>query len=254
MVPVSVVIICLDAADTIEKVVEAALLLTDDVIVLDTGSTDDTLNKIPPGAKLINSKWMGFGATKNEGAKLVKYSWVFSLDSDEVISKELNESIHSLNFSNSNTIYLMKRINYFGDQPILYGEWKNDWVKRIFHKDVALWDLSPVHEKLCFDKKIQTKKLKGILHHYTTTGFEAYYKKLDAYSNLMAERNFIKGKKSSSLKIYLAPAFNFIKNYIFNLGILDKSAGWHIAKAHALYTYMKYKKLHQLHRKNTKDV
>lgn len=250
MVPVSVVIICLNASDTIQQVVDAALSLTDDVIVLDTGSTDGTLNKISPGAKLINIKWLGFGATKNEGAKLAKYNWIFSIDSDEVISKELNTSIHSIDFSKKNIIYKIKLINYFGKQPILFGEWKNNWIKRIFHKEVALWNQSLVHEKLSYSNDVKIKKLKGVLHHYTTSGFEAYFKKLQVYSDLMAEKNFRNGKKTYRYKMYLAPAFNFLKNYIVKLGIMDKAAGWQIAKAHALYTYMKYKKLHQLHQKS----
>jgi glycosyltransferase involved in cell wall biosynthesis len=253
MVPVSVVIICLNAANTIEKVIKAALLLTDDVIILDTGSTDGTQDKIPHGAKLINSKWLGFGATKNEGARLAKYNWILSLDSDEVLSKDLIASIQAIDFSNNNAVYKIKLINYFGDQPISFGQWKNNWVMRLFHKDVAKWDQALVHEKLSFDEHVQIKKLKGVLHHFTTTGFEAYYKKLQAYSNLMAEKYYVNGKKSSRLKIYLAPAFNFIKNYVFQLGILDKKAGWDIAKAYALYTYMKYKKLHQLHQEKNKD-
>lgn len=254
MASVSVVIICLNAIDTIKKVVDAALLLTDDVIVVDTGSTDGTQQKISKSARLITSEWLGFGNTKNKGNQLAGYDWILSLDADEVLSENLINTIKKLDPTDKHTVYSIKLLNYFGDQPIKYGEWQNNWVKRLFNRQVVRWDASPVHEKLTASTELKIVKLHGLIHHYTTTGIDKYKLKLDRYADLMAEKRYKSGKKATWVKSYIAPAFNFIKNYFFNLGILDKKAGWQIAKAHAMYTYMKYKKLHQLHRKNTKDV
>ena len=247
MPPLSVVIICKNAARTVEQTVASARALTDDVVVVDSGSTDGTQAQAEgAGARIIHSDWLGYGATKNKGNKEARHDWILSLDADEVLSKELITSIGSIDWSDTAAVYTLKRLNYFGAQPIRYGEWRNDWVDRLFNRTIVEWDTAPVHENLVIPKSAEIIKLKGVLHHYTASSIEAYSKKLDHYAQLMAERYYARGKQSSPLKIYGSPVFSFLKYYLFQLGLLDKKSGWQIAKAHALYTYKKYKELKEL--------
>jgi glycosyltransferase involved in cell wall biosynthesis len=246
-VPVSVVIICRNAVHTIQKTIHAAQALTDDVVVADSGSTDGTQAVVlVTNARLINMEWMGFGANKNKGNEEARHDWILSLDADEELSDELTTAIKQLDFTHNNTVYAFRRLNYLGRQPVHFGEWRNDWVKRLFHRKLVKWDDAPVHENLIIPPTVQVKKLPGVLHHYTTTTIESYNLKLEKYALLMAEKYYNKGKKARWHHLYVSPSFNFIKHYVVRFGWMDKKAGWKIALAHAKYTLKKYQNLKQL--------
>lgn len=248
--PVSVVIICCNAASTIQKAIRSAFALTDDVVVVDSGSTDGTVELISgTGAHLLKKEWEGYGANKNRGNSAARYDWVFSLDADEEISEELATSIKKRVGQGPYTVYAVKRLNYLGKQPILHGEWQNDWTIRLFNRTVVSWDASPVHEKLVMNSVKEVQNLKGVLHHYTAENIAVYKQKLDRYAALMGQRYYARGKKGYGVKMYLSPLFSFFKYYLVQMGWLDKKAGWEIARAHASYTYKKYKYLQELHKK-----
>ena len=251
--PVSVVIICCNAAATIQKTLASAALLTDDVVVVDSGSTDGTISIIKKtGASLIRMEWMGFGANKNKGNAAAKWDWILSLDADEELSAEAIAFIKSLDYSNPQIAYALHRLNYLGATPVKHGEWNNDWTIRLFNRKEVSWDSTPVHEELILSPSIKIKKLRGWLHHYTAKDITVYKEKLYKYAHLMAEKYHANGKKAPLYKIYLSPFFNFFKNYIFQLGLLDGATGWRLGKAHAEYTAKKYKKLKELQSANQK--
>lgn len=247
--PLSVVIICKNAVLTVEQTIYSARTVSDDIVVVDSGSTDGTQLLVQKaGVRLIESEWLGYGATKNLGNRAAQNDWILSLDADEALSDELAASISAIDWADKNKVYTIRRLNYLGPQPIRFGEWRNDWVVRLFHREVVQWDTAPVHENLVIPQNVEIKKLQGVLHHYTANSIEAYTRKLDQYAHLMAERYHARGKRSSLLRIYGAPLFHFLKYYFLHLGVLDKKAGWQIACAHALYTYKKYKELKRLNR------
>jgi glycosyltransferase involved in cell wall biosynthesis len=249
MPPLSVVIICKNAAATVPRTIRSARTVSDDIVVVDSGSTDGTQGLVKTaGGRLIESEWLGYGGTKNLGNRAAKHDWILSLDADEALSGELIHSIRAIDWNNKNTVYTLKRLNYFGAQPIHFGEWRNDWVDRLFHRDVVEWNTAPVHENLIIPNMVNIIKLKGVLHHYTASSIDAYSKKLDHYAVLMAERYYARGKQSSALKIYGAPVFSFVKYFVFQLGLLDRKSGWEIAREHALYTFKKYKELQRLNK------
>lgn len=245
---ISVVIICRNAVLTIEKVIAGSLSVSDDVLVIDSGSTDGTLEKVKAtAARLITTEWMGYGATKNYGNTLASHDWIMSLDADEYIDAALADSILKADLTNNTTSYKMKRINYLGSHAIRFGEWGkgSGLVHRLFNRNNTGWDTSPVHEKLLFTTEGAVVTLSGALHHYTSPDIATYQQKLDRYAALMAEKYRAKGKKASVIKIIFSPAFNFVQNYLFKGGFLDGKDGWAIARAHARYTYLKYQLLQQ---------
>ncbi len=248
---VSVVVICFNAADTIRRTLQAARKLSDNILVVDSGSTDDSLSIIQEeGAQLIAMEWQGFGANKNRGNQEATHDWILSIDADEVLSEALVNEILSLDLSDAHVAFRIKRLNYLNNQPIYHGGWKNDWTTRLFNRTVVQWDEVPVHENLQLSPAVKIRKLhSGWLHHYTSPNIDVYNQKLEQYATLVAEKYFIKGKKGSSYKTYLSPVYSFFKSYILYAGWLDKKAGWQIALAHARYTFKKYKKLALLRRK-----
>ena len=243
-VPVSVVVITNNAARTIEKVLASAKQLTDDIVVVDSGSTDDTLvlaGRYDP--LIISTSWKGYGASKNLGNQSARNNWILSLDADEVPDSELVDEIKRIDFSDTGKIYEMGILNYVGTKPIRFGEWRHDRVTRLFNRRDTAWNDAPVHEQLVSAHPVSTVRLKGRLHHYTTPDMETFRIKQRRYAEMMAEKYFASGKKAGALKMIVSPAFSFLKNYIFRSGWMDGKTGLQIALANAYYTYNKYRLL-----------
>ncbi|RXK80943.1 glycosyltransferase family 2 protein [Filimonas effusa] len=243
-VSVSVVIICKNSAQTIGKAVKSCQPLTDDIIVVDSGSTDGTLNIVRShNAVLIETPWLGYGDTKNLGNKQAKYDWILSLDSDEYIDNTLIESLKQTDLSDPTVIYTIKRISYLGDKAVKHGEWGRGVIRRVFNSRKACWDNSPVHEEIRCEGETREIQLKGAIHHFTSPDIHTYRSKLDRYARLSAEKYAGKKKPSHLFKRFFSPVFNFVQNYIFRAGFLDGKTGLDIARAHAWYTRRKYELL-----------
>jgi len=247
---ISVVIICRNAESTISKAIETSLALTDDVVLVDSGSTDNTVKLVQQTkAKLVQSAWLGYGATKNLGNDHAANDWILSLDADEYIDEDFIQSLSALDLADDKIIYSVKRLNYLGKHVVKYGEWGHGHILRVFNKRTVQWDLAPVHEELIKDYVSEIVRLDGAIYHYTAANITVYREKMDHYARLMAKKYAARNKQSSAFKRIFSPLFNFLQNYIFRMGFLDGIAGWQVAMAHAEYTRKKYQYLQQ---ENTK--
>src|SRR5438105_1708270 len=100
MVPVSIVIITKNEADFIGPCIKKASEITDDIVVVDSGSTDETRDIAASyGCRVLQKPWGGYGANKNAGIELAKYNWILSIDADEVPDDELIGSLHRLKYN-----------------------------------------------------------------------------------------------------------------------------------------------------------
>ena len=135
---ISVTVLAKNAERTIKKTLES-LISFDEVLVFDTGSTDNTLAicKEFSWVKVICIPFEGFGKTHNKASKLASHPWILSVDSDEILSRELCEEIRHLNLK-TNTIYKIRRTNYFNEKQITTcAGWNPDWVARLYHKETT---------------------------------------------------------------------------------------------------------------------
>ena len=243
----SIVIVCKNEARIIGDTLKSLLGITDDIIVYDNGSTDDTVSiikKFP--VQLHTGTWEGFGKTKNKAAAFARYDWILSLDADEAIDETLKKSLLAFNGKNEKTIYRLRFRNYLGNKPIKYGEWGNDWHPRIYNRKTVQWDNEPVHEKLVLPPGFVTRQLEGFVLHRTAYDIPDYAHKTVKYAMLTAEKYHHQGKRSSWWKIRVSPAFTFINYYILKAGFLDGYAGYVCAKMTAHYTFLKYARLKEL--------
>jgi glycosyltransferase involved in cell wall biosynthesis len=253
MVPVSIVIISKNEADIIGSCIDKARLITDDIVVIDNGSTDRTPDIASEyGCKVHKQTWDGYGANKNKGNQTAKYNWILSIDADEIPDDELVQSLHKLQFNNPAIVYDIKFRSYFGEKPIRFGSWGRDHHIRLFNRNLVKWSETMVHETLVLPENIETKKLTGYLHHYSVKDINEYNSKSCYYAKLSAKKYFNAGKKVNAVKLYISPIFGFIKNYIFYLGFLDGREGWEIAKTTVKNTRRKYYFLSQLENKQNK--
>src|ERR1700712_5232603 len=119
MVPVSIVIITKNKADIIAACIQKARQITDDIVVIDNGSTDDTLDiLLTYGCRVYQKTWDGYGSNKNKGAEAAKYNWILSIDADEVADEALIRSLHQLKFNDPAMVYDINFTSYFGRKPI----------------------------------------------------------------------------------------------------------------------------------------
>lgn len=241
----SVVILTKNVQSTIKAAIASALLVSDDVVIVDSGSTDATLSIARQyGVSVVPIQWNGYGDARNHGASKAKGAYILNIDADEVITEQLALSINSIE-PRAKVVYGFKRLNYLGAKAIKHGEWAKDRVWRLYNKNETKWDLSDVHEKLkC--SGFQKILLKGTLKHYTADSIESYQQKMDAYARLSAKKYNDRHKKIGWIKMVVSPLFNLLQNYIFRLGILDGKAGWDIAKTHYQYNRNKYRYLRLL--------
>lgn len=245
---ISVVIITHNEEQKIRKTIEAVAAFTDDVVVIDSYSTDSTpLICRELNVRFIQQAWKGYGQQKNTGHKYAKYDWILSIDADEVISMELSQELKHLRLNSPHTLYNIPFKTYFCNQLIRFGGWNPQFHIRLFNKKYTEWNSLDVHEMLRYPENYTIVTLKGTIHHYSYDSLEDYNRKSDTYTSLFAERLHARGKKASWIKINLSPAFTFLKEYIFKLGVLDGSMGFKIACLNFNYTRLKYLKLKVLH-------
>ena len=247
MVPVSVVIITKNVADIIKGCIEKARELTDDIIIIYNGSEEETVDIVAKdGCKFYNKTWDGYGANKNKGVEAAKYSWILSIDADEIPDDELIIAIHNLNFNYTRVVYDIGFRSYFGGKLVRFGSWGRDHHVRLFNRKFVKWSETMVHEKLMLPAFIQKKKIDGHIHHYSVKSVQEFDTKGSYYARLSAKKYFRIGKKTNVVKLYISPIFGFLKNYIICLGFLDGRAGWDIARITVKHTRRKYHFLSQM--------
>lgn len=243
----SVVIITLNEGHVIGNTLQSLTGLTDDIVIVDSGSTDDTLEVCRRfNATILQPGWKGYGANKNIGIDAAKHDWILNLDADEAIDDELAIAIRKLPPDQPRVVYEMWFRNFFMNKWIRYGEWGTDRHIRLFNRSEVRWNEAAVHEKLLMNEQAVKKTLPGHVLHYTVHSLSEYEQKTVAYARLNAMKYAEQGMKRQWLRPYLSPLFSFIHNYFIRLGFLDGREGYLIARTTARYTYLKYAFLNEL--------
>ena len=218
--------------------------LTDDVVVVDAGSQDGTKEQCRErGARVYERGWRGFSEQKNFGNAMAKYDWILSLDADERVTPELGLSIRRewTRGRGSADAYKIRFANYFGEKRIRFGAWNPEWHVRLFDRRKTSWNTDEVHESLRDLKKIRCGQLAGKIQHLTVSGRKELEAKTVRYSGLFQQKLRRLGLTPPWTKVWLNPAWRFIRDFFLRLGALDGGAGWLIALESARYTHLKYR-------------
>ncbi|HNU87684.1 MAG TPA: glycosyltransferase family 2 protein [Ferruginibacter sp.] len=241
---ISVVIITKNEAHIIGNTLQSLQPVISDVVIVDSGSTDDTVKICRQfNAHIIETDWAGYGINKNKGIAAAKNDWILSLDADEAIDEELKRSLQQLSLQNENEVFNIRFKNFFCNKWIRFGEWGFDKHIRLFNRKKIAWNNAAVHENLIFPEGVKVTMLKGNILHYTVQSRQEYTDKMTGYARMNAKKYFESGKKADFFKLYLSPLFAFLQHYIFRLGFLDGKEGFLIAKTTSMYTFMKYRYL-----------
>jgi glycosyltransferase involved in cell wall biosynthesis len=216
----SVFIITKDEEDRIASVINAVKAVADEILVIDSGSTDKTCEvAMQAGAKVMFNKWEGYGAQKIFGENQCQNKWILNIDADEEVSEDLAKEIKEI-FTNEEYEkfygFRVRIVNKFRfeDKPKKLAYYYNQL--RLYNKDFAGFKNSTVHDSVELKDKKEEKigQLKNIIYHQSFRSFPHWIEKINSYSSMQAADSFAKGKDVSFLKILLVPFFGFFKAYL----------------------------------------
>lgn len=246
----SVCVICKNE----EKKIEACLSSVswaDEIILLDSGSTDKTIEIASRYTKNvhINEDWRGFGTQRRRAEDLANNDWIFALDSDEIVTDALRKQIQSeLLSAQPNNVYILNRLTNFCGKFIYHSGWHPDPIARIYNKRHFRYNAKLVHESLECKDAIKIS-IKENLLHYTFDGLNDYLNKRNGYAAEWAKEKHKNGKTAHTLKALSSSCFAFIRHYFLRRGFLDGRVGFLISIIQMQYTFNKYMLLIDLNEK-----
>ncbi|MDQ1362224.1 MAG: Two-domain glycosyltransferase [Pseudomonadota bacterium] len=238
---ISAVIICKNEEARIKSCLQS-VKWADEIVVLDSGSNDRTLEIASEFTDkiYINIDWKGFGPQKRLAESYATSDWVLSIDSDEVVSEILrNEIIAAVNSADENSVFRLNRLTYFCGKFIRHSGWYPDRIVRLYNKKHYHYNDAFVHEAVYCDGA-RVVNLKGDLLHYQILSLEDYIDKRNKYARAWADNHYAKGKSTNIAEIVLRSLFAFFRHYIIRLGVLDGYHGFLISVIQMQYTFNKY--------------
>jgi glycosyltransferase involved in cell wall biosynthesis len=224
------------------------LWFVDEIIIVDSFSTDDTLAiaKKHEKVKVYQRAFDDFSTQKNIAISKATHDWVVFFDPDEVITKALAQELLSILENPKAIAYFVNRSFHFMGKRIKYSGLQNDDVIRVFNKNYCKYNDNLVHEVL--ETNGRTAKLKNTLPHYTYKSFDDYTSKMHHYSALKAKMLYKKGVKPKGYHFFFRPWYRFINQYFLRGGFLDGKEGFILAYVSAFSVFKRYVNLWLLYR------
>ena len=244
---ISISIITKNEKNNIKRCLES-VKWADEVIIIDSGSTDATLAICQTyNCKIIETEWLGFGLTKQIGVNAATNDWVLSIDADEEVTNKLKNKILELIQSTTFHAFNIKRVSYYLKKRIKYSGWQTDYPLRLFNKKYGNFNNASVHESVIMDSK-NTSTIQELMYHYPYQSINGHISKINLYTQLGAEKLFDKGKKTTLIYAVLSGIIKFIKMYVVKKGFLDGKEGFILAVLSGFSSTLKYFKLWSLWR------
>jgi (heptosyl)LPS beta-1,4-glucosyltransferase len=228
----------------------------DEIIILDSGSTDDTqeIARRYTDKVFISAGWPGFGPQRRKAQRFVTSQYVFWIDADERVSAELRQSIEKiLEGPEIPTVYSVSRISRAFGRYIRHSGWYPDRIVRLYPTLLTQYDNALVHEKIEVPEGVETIHLKGDLFHYTYDDIGNYLEKSIRYARAWAEQQQAKGRNAGVFEGTAHAVGRFFKMYFIDRGFMDGKQGLLLAVLSGFSTFVKYAELWCRCNRITKD-
>jgi glycosyltransferase involved in cell wall biosynthesis len=238
---ITATIITCDEERNIARAIES-LRCVDEILIVDSGSVDRTVELAQKlGARVIEANWLGYSAQKNWAAERASNEWILSLDADEALSEGLEGEIWNLKKTGPEyEAYTMPRLARYLGRWILHSGWYPDRKVRLYRRDKASFVGDFVHESV--EVRGHVGRLENNILHFTCESLSEHVKTMDRYTTLAAQELAARKVKVPFSKLFVDPAWAFLKTYIVQRGFLDGPEGLTIAQMAAFYTFLKYSK------------
>jgi glycosyltransferase involved in cell wall biosynthesis len=241
LLKISATLVTLNEEMNLPRALES-LRCCDEVVVVDSGSTDRTVDIAQKlGVRVVESEWRGYAAQKNFAAEQAAHDWILSLDADEALSEALEAEIWVIKREGAQADgYTIPRMAQYMGRWILHSGWYPDRKIRLYDRRKGKWVGKYVHESVKVDGRVG--HLKSNLLHYTCSSLSQHLKTMDRYTTLAAQEMVAQGRRASLWRILLHPPWAFWKSYALQRGFLDGFEGLVIAYMAAVYVFVKYTK------------
>jgi len=238
---ITATIITQDEERNIVRVIES-LRCCDEILILDSGSTDRTVELAQNlGARVIEAGWRGYAGQKNWAAEQATHEWILSLDADEALSEALEAEIWNLKKNGPEyDAYTLPRLARYLGRWIFHSGWYPDRKVRLYHRSKAKWVGDIVHESVQVDGHVG--HLESNILHFTCESLSEHLRTLDRYTTLAAQDLATRQVPIGLWRLILDPPWTFLKTYFIQRGFQDGLEGLAIAYMAAFYTFLKYSK------------
>lgn len=245
MVSLSVVIITFNEAVNIARCLQALGDVAEDVVVVDSFSTDDTVAICRQhGVRVVQHAFAGYVEQKNYATAQALFDHVLQLDADEVLTDELRASIRAARQHWAHAAYSFARLTNYCGHWVRHGGWYPDRKLRLYDRRRGRWTGLLLHERYEVDAGETTGALAGHVLHYSYHSIAQHVSQLNKFTSITAQELALRGRTNVSLfHLLLKPLWKFVHGYFFRLGLLDGFAGLCIAGISAWGVFLKFAKL-----------
>lgn len=247
--PVSVTIITQDEADRVGLAIESVIDFVDEVIVVDSGSSDDTESVAERlGARVVHHDWPGYGRQKRYAEELARNDWILNIDADERVLPELRDEIVSrLEVGPDADAYRLPiHDRFFCSERISR---KAQYLPvRLYRRSRGRYSESPVHDRVQMDPGAHVGVLAGRIAHDSTRSLSHRLRKMDGYTRMQAEDMQRKGRRASGVRLVADFWLSFLLGY-FTKGFWRAGLiGYIYAMNYAYSRFLRQAKLYELER------
>ncbi|WP_324675586.1 glycosyltransferase family 2 protein [Hymenobacter sp. GOD-10R] len=241
----SVVIITYNEEHTIGRCLLALQDIADDVVVVDSFSTDRTVEICQEhNARVVQHQFEGYVEQKNFATTQAHHDYVLQLDADEVLTDALRDSIRQVKMNWLAAGYTLARLTNYCGTWVKHGGWYPDRKLRLYDRRCGQWQGLLLHERYELYPNQQAINLKGDLLHYSYDSVEQHVAQLNRFTSIAADELALRGKYQVTLfHLLLKPWWKFVHGYFLRLGFLDGFAGLCIAGISAWGVFLKFAKL-----------
>lgn len=239
----SAVLITLNEEKNVSECLKA-LEFCDEIVVVDSGSSDQTVALArSSGARVFSNAFADFASQKNFAIGQARGDWVFLIDADERVLPALRDEIQSVLRQPEGEGYYVIRLNYIFGRLLKYGDCRRDKQLRLVRRPIAFFK-GLVHERISLDSK--TRCLKNPLVHVSTPRVTDYMRKLNHYTSLEAQ--VLKDRQAvfSRAQVTARPLARFFYLHAAKLGFLDRIEGFLFNVLSAYYEFVRFAKQWEL--------
>lgn len=243
MVKLSVYLVTLNEEKRLEKTLKAASKVADEIVVVDSGSTDKTKDiALKYKAKFIFHEWKNISAQKHFAQNECKNDWVLSLDADEVLSEKLIEEINEMKKNPMADAYKVKICDMLpGDlKPRVFAKTYN--LVRLYNRKKADMPDDLTHDRVVLKKGCVVSELKSKIWHYSYIGLTQLWYKLNMYTDELVKTAIKENKKYSRVRLYTEMPRQFLSYYFKKRYFLYGTCGFWMATSYAYFRFLKIAK------------